>query len=99
MTDAVNSLLFLFVSFCVSLLEASFLIFSPFSPTAVVSAIPVPTLESSQYPGILPSPTCGYTHAKFALRPMPFSTLTVDRGYATSKYRHLLASQALCVCR
>ncbi|NXI54769.1 DCC protein, partial [Chloroceryle aenea] len=28
----------------------------------VVSAIPVPTLESAQYPGILPSPTCGYPH-------------------------------------
>ncbi|GAA6091367.1 netrin receptor DCC, partial [Tachysurus ichikawai] len=51
----------------------------------VVSAIPVPTLESSQYPGILPSPTCGYTpHSKFTLRPMPFSTLTVDRGYAAA---------------
>ncbi|XP_028829470.1 netrin receptor DCC isoform X3 [Denticeps clupeoides] len=54
------------------------------SNTPVVSAIPVPTLESSQYPGILPSPTCGYTHPKFSLRPMPFSTLTVDRGYATA---------------
>ncbi|XP_063067047.1 netrin receptor DCC [Engraulis encrasicolus] len=56
------------------------------SNTPVVSAIPVPTLESSQYPGILPSPTCSYNHpTKFALRPMPFSTLTVDRtGYATT---------------
>ncbi|XP_053473599.1 netrin receptor DCC [Ictalurus furcatus] len=55
------------------------------SNTPVVSAIPVPTLESSQYPGILPSPTCGYTpHSKFTLRPMPFSTLTVDRGYAAA---------------
>ncbi|XP_031433341.2 netrin receptor DCC [Clupea harengus] len=54
------------------------------SNTPVVSAIPVPTLESSQYPGILPSPTCGYTHSKFTLRPMPFSTLTVDRGYAAT---------------
>uniref|UniRef100_A0A8C2L137 DCC netrin 1 receptor n=1 Tax=Cyprinus carpio TaxID=7962 RepID=A0A8C2L137_CYPCA len=45
-------------------------------------AIPVPTLESSQYPGILPSPTCGFTtHPKFTLRPMPFSTLSVDRSY------------------
>ncbi|XP_022524542.1 netrin receptor DCC isoform X2 [Astyanax mexicanus] len=55
------------------------------SNTPVVSAIPVPTLESSQYPGILPSPTCGYTpHTKFTLRPMPFSTLTVDRSYASA---------------
>ncbi|XP_056601741.1 netrin receptor DCC isoform X2 [Triplophysa dalaica] len=53
------------------------------SNTPVVSAIPVPTLESSQYPGILPSP--GYsTHPKFSLRPMPFSTLTVDRTYPTA---------------
>uniref|UniRef100_A0A8C2Q9W6 DCC netrin 1 receptor n=1 Tax=Cyprinus carpio TaxID=7962 RepID=A0A8C2Q9W6_CYPCA len=51
----------------------------------VVSAIPVPTLESSQYPGILPSPTCGFTtHPKFTLRPMPFSTLSVDRSYAAA---------------
>uniref|UniRef100_A0A673YRB4 DCC netrin 1 receptor n=1 Tax=Salmo trutta TaxID=8032 RepID=A0A673YRB4_SALTR len=55
------------------------------SNTPVVSAIPVPTLEGSQYPGILPSPTCGYshgtltTHPKFTLRPMPFPSLTVDR--------------------
>lgn len=56
---------------------------SLFLSVAVVSAIPVPTLESTQYPGILPSPTCGYApHSKFTLRPMPFSTLTVDRGYA-----------------
>uniref|UniRef100_A0AAR2L1G9 DCC netrin 1 receptor n=1 Tax=Pygocentrus nattereri TaxID=42514 RepID=A0AAR2L1G9_PYGNA len=55
------------------------------SNTPVVSAIPVPTLESSQYPGILPSPTCGYTpHSKFTLRPMPFSTLSVDRSYASA---------------
>ncbi|XP_045069819.1 netrin receptor DCC-like [Coregonus clupeaformis] len=58
------------------------------SNTPVVSAMPVPTLESSQYPGILPSPTCGYshgtltTHPKFTLRPMPFPSLTVDRSYA-----------------
>ncbi|XP_023194441.1 netrin receptor DCC [Xiphophorus maculatus] len=51
------------------------------SNTPVVSAIPVPTLESSQYPGILPSPSCGFTHNKFSLRPMPFPSLTVDRGY------------------
>lgn len=48
---------------------------------AVVSAIPVPALDSSQYPGILPSPSCSFTHSKFSLRPMPFSSLTVDRGY------------------
>uniref|UniRef100_A0A673YQ32 DCC netrin 1 receptor n=1 Tax=Salmo trutta TaxID=8032 RepID=A0A673YQ32_SALTR len=59
------------------------------SNTPVVSAIPVPTLEGSQYPGILPSPTCGYshgtltTHPKFTLRPMPFPSLTVDRSYTT----------------
>uniref|UniRef100_A0A668UN99 DCC netrin 1 receptor n=1 Tax=Oreochromis aureus TaxID=47969 RepID=A0A668UN99_OREAU len=51
------------------------------SNTPVVSAIPVPTLDSSQYPGILPSPSCGFTHNKFSLRPMPFPSLTVDRGY------------------
>uniref|UniRef100_A0A8C2GX01 DCC netrin 1 receptor n=1 Tax=Cyprinus carpio TaxID=7962 RepID=A0A8C2GX01_CYPCA len=52
------------------------------SNTPVVSAIPVPTLDSSQYPGILPSPTCGFTtHPKFTLRPMQFSTLSVDRNY------------------
>uniref|UniRef100_H3D9L6 DCC netrin 1 receptor n=1 Tax=Tetraodon nigroviridis TaxID=99883 RepID=H3D9L6_TETNG len=51
------------------------------SNTPVVSAIPVPALDSSQYSGILPSPSCGFTHNKFSLRPMPFSTLTVDRGY------------------
>ncbi|NXO30411.1 DCC protein, partial [Cisticola juncidis] len=39
---------------------------------AVVSAIPVPTLESSQYPGILPSPT-GFPN--FPLRPLPFPNL------------------------
>ncbi|XP_016397843.1 netrin receptor DCC-like, partial [Sinocyclocheilus rhinocerous] len=55
------------------------------SNTPVVSAIPVPTLDSSQYPGILPSPTCGFTtHPKFTLRPMPFSTLSVDRSYAAA---------------
>nr|XP_023999388.1 netrin receptor DCC-like [Salvelinus alpinus] len=62
------------------------------SNTPVVSAIPVPILESSQYPGILPSPTCGYnhgtltTHPKFTLRPMPFPSLTVDRCYAAAVY-------------
>uniref|UniRef100_A0AAZ3PVJ6 Netrin receptor DCC n=1 Tax=Oncorhynchus tshawytscha TaxID=74940 RepID=A0AAZ3PVJ6_ONCTS len=61
------------------------------SNTPVVSAIPVPILESSQYPGILPSPTCGYnhgtltTHPKFTLRPMPFPSLTVDRCYAAGR--------------
>ncbi|XP_066567064.1 netrin receptor DCC [Amia ocellicauda] len=50
----------------------------------VVSAIPVPTLESAQYPGILPSPTCGYPHPQFTLRPVPFPTLSVDRSYASA---------------
>lgn len=55
------------------------------SNTPVVSAIPVPTLDSSQYPGILPSPSCGFTtHPKFTLRPMQFSTLSVDRSYAAA---------------
>ncbi|XP_056314883.1 netrin receptor DCC [Danio aesculapii] len=55
------------------------------SLNAVVSAIPVPTLDSSQYPGILPSPSCGFTaHPKFSLRPMPFSTLTVERSYTSA---------------
>uniref|UniRef100_A0A4W3I9X8 DCC netrin 1 receptor n=1 Tax=Callorhinchus milii TaxID=7868 RepID=A0A4W3I9X8_CALMI len=54
----------------------------PSNPT-VVSAIPVPTLESAQYPGILPSPTCGYPHPQFTLRTMPFPTLTVDRGFVS----------------
>ncbi|XP_058473190.1 netrin receptor DCC isoform X4 [Solea solea] len=53
------------------------------SNTPVVSAIPVPALDSSQYPGILPSPSCSFTHNKFSLRPMPFPSLTVDRGYTT----------------
>ncbi|KAF3702366.1 Netrin receptor DCC [Channa argus] len=51
------------------------------SNTPVVSAIPVPALDSSQYPGILPSPSCSFAHNKFSLRPMPFPSLTVDRGY------------------
>ncbi|XP_019745976.1 netrin receptor DCC isoform X2 [Hippocampus comes] len=51
------------------------------SNTPVVSAIPVPSLDSSQYPGILPSPSCSFSHTKFSLRPMPFPSLTVDRGY------------------
>ncbi|KAG7481528.1 hypothetical protein MATL_G00067910 [Megalops atlanticus] len=54
------------------------------SNPSVVSAIPVPTLESAQYPGILPSPTCGYPHSQFTLRPMPFPTLTVDCSYAAA---------------
>ncbi|GCC36050.1 hypothetical protein chiPu_0014541 [Chiloscyllium punctatum] len=54
------------------------------SHSAVVSAIPVPTLESAQYPGILPSPTCGYPHPQFPLRTMPFPTLTVDRGFGSA---------------
>ncbi|KAK2489222.1 hypothetical protein MC885_018097 [Smutsia gigantea] len=52
---------------------------------AVVSAIPVPTLESAQYPGILPSPTCGYPHPQFTLRPVPFPALSVDRGFGAGK--------------
>ncbi|XP_066871027.1 netrin receptor DCC isoform X3 [Kogia breviceps] len=52
---------------------------------AVVSAIPVPTLESAQYPGILPSPTCAYPHPQFTLRPVPFPTLSVDRGFGAGK--------------
>ena len=61
---------------------------SPSFLLAVVSAIPVPTLESAQYPGILPSPTCGYPHPQFTLRPVPFPTLSVDRtfGAARSQY-------------
>uniref|UniRef100_A0A4W2ID86 DCC netrin 1 receptor n=1 Tax=Bos indicus x Bos taurus TaxID=30522 RepID=A0A4W2ID86_BOBOX len=55
------------------------------SNPAVVSAIPVPTLESAQYPGILPSPTCGYPHPQFTLRPVPFPTLSVDRGFGAGK--------------
>ncbi|KAM5191920.1 netrin receptor DCC [Mantella aurantiaca] len=51
----------------------------------VVSAIPVPTLESAQYPGILPSPTCVYPHPQFTLRPVPFPTLSVDRGFGPSR--------------
>ncbi|XP_078533874.1 netrin receptor DCC [Lissotriton helveticus] len=52
---------------------------------SVVSAIPVPTLESAQYPGILPSPTCVYPHPQFTLRPVPFPTLSVERGFATGR--------------
>ncbi|KAI4555079.1 hypothetical protein MJT46_015465 [Ovis ammon polii x Ovis aries] len=55
------------------------------SNPAVVSAIPVPTLESAQYPGILPSPTCGYPHPQFTLRPVPFPALSVDRGFGAGK--------------
>lgn len=64
-------------------LRCGFLLYWLFCPSvsAVVSAIPVPALDSSQYPGILPSPSCGFTHNKFSLRPMPFPSLTVDRGY------------------
>ncbi|XP_069483084.1 netrin receptor DCC isoform X2 [Ambystoma mexicanum] len=51
----------------------------------LVSAIPVPTLESAQYPGILPSPTCGYPHPQFTLRPVPFPTLSVERGFTTGR--------------
>uniref|UniRef100_A0A670IWD5 DCC netrin 1 receptor n=1 Tax=Podarcis muralis TaxID=64176 RepID=A0A670IWD5_PODMU len=55
------------------------------SNPSVVSAIPVPTLESAQYPGILPSPTCGYPHPQFTLRPVPFPTLSVDRTFGTGR--------------
>uniref|UniRef100_A0A8C1S9E2 DCC netrin 1 receptor n=1 Tax=Cyprinus carpio TaxID=7962 RepID=A0A8C1S9E2_CYPCA len=66
------------------------------SNTPVVSAIPVPTLESSQYPGILPSPTCGFTtHPKFTLRPMPFSTLSVDRTFMTTDANEIPQPQPL----
>uniref|UniRef100_A0A8C7CRV0 DCC netrin 1 receptor n=1 Tax=Oncorhynchus kisutch TaxID=8019 RepID=A0A8C7CRV0_ONCKI len=71
---------------------------SPATPVTVVSAIPVPILESSQYPGILPSPTCGYnhgtltTHPKFTLRPMPFPSLTVDRCYAAGRSQSIIPS-------
>uniref|UniRef100_A0A3P8NP49 DCC netrin 1 receptor n=1 Tax=Astatotilapia calliptera TaxID=8154 RepID=A0A3P8NP49_ASTCA len=63
------------------------------SNTPVVSAIPVPTLDSSQYPGILPSPSCGFTHNKFSLRPMPFPSLTVDRGYTPDASSNPLLQQ------
>uniref|UniRef100_A0A674MA46 DCC netrin 1 receptor n=1 Tax=Takifugu rubripes TaxID=31033 RepID=A0A674MA46_TAKRU len=63
------------------------------SNTPVVSAIPVPALDSSQYSGILPSPSCGFTHNKFSLRPMPFSTLTVDRGFTTDTSSNPLLQQ------
>uniref|UniRef100_A0A8C5P8N7 DCC netrin 1 receptor n=1 Tax=Leptobrachium leishanense TaxID=445787 RepID=A0A8C5P8N7_9ANUR len=57
----------------------------PSGNSTVVSAIPVPTLESAQYPGILPSPTCGYPHPQFTLRPVPFPTLSVERGFTTGR--------------
>uniref|UniRef100_A0A8C9ZLL9 DCC netrin 1 receptor n=1 Tax=Sander lucioperca TaxID=283035 RepID=A0A8C9ZLL9_SANLU len=63
------------------------------SNTPVVSAIPVPALDSSQYPGILPSPSCGFTHNKFSLRPMPFPSLTVDRGYTPDTSTNPLLQQ------
>ncbi|XP_053910908.1 netrin receptor DCC isoform X2 [Cuculus canorus] len=53
----------------------------PSANPGVVSAIPVPTLESAQYPGILPSPTCGYPHPQFTLRAVPFPTLAVERTF------------------
>uniref|UniRef100_A0A674HU38 DCC netrin 1 receptor n=1 Tax=Terrapene triunguis TaxID=2587831 RepID=A0A674HU38_9SAUR len=57
----------------------------------VVSAIPVPTLESAQYPGILPSPTCGYPHPQFTLRPVPFPTLSVDRTFGTGRSQYTVS--------
>ncbi|XP_009884696.1 PREDICTED: netrin receptor DCC-like [Charadrius vociferus] len=59
----------------------------------VVSAIPVPTLESAQYPGILPSPTCGYPHPQFTLRPVPFPTLSVDRTFGATRRSNLPKAQ------
>ncbi|XP_068855479.1 netrin receptor DCC-like [Aphelocoma coerulescens] len=52
------------------------------SNAAVVSAIPVPTLESAQYPGILPSPPA---LPQFPLRPLPFPSLAMDRGCAAAR--------------
>ncbi|XP_056289097.1 netrin receptor DCC [Pseudoliparis swirei] len=49
--------------------------------TPVVSAIPVPVLDSSQYSSLLPSPP-GFSHAPFSLRPMAFPGLTAERGYS-----------------
>uniref|UniRef100_G1SD72 DCC netrin 1 receptor n=1 Tax=Oryctolagus cuniculus TaxID=9986 RepID=G1SD72_RABIT len=72
-----------------SILESHWLLAKLKNPficfAAVVSAIPVPTLESAQYPGILPSPTCGYPHPQFTLRPVPFPTLSVDRGFGAGR--------------
>ncbi|KPP62376.1 hypothetical protein Z043_119443, partial [Scleropages formosus] len=51
------------------------------SNPATVSAIPVPALDSTQYPGALPSPSCGFSHPPLTLRPMPFPSLTVEHGY------------------
>uniref|UniRef100_A0A8C4YNS3 DCC netrin 1 receptor n=1 Tax=Gopherus evgoodei TaxID=1825980 RepID=A0A8C4YNS3_9SAUR len=61
------------------------------SNPSVVSAIPVPTLESAQYPGILPSPTCGYPHPQFTLRPVPFPTLSVDRTFGTGRSQYTVS--------
>ncbi|XP_072309658.1 netrin receptor DCC-like [Eucyclogobius newberryi] len=49
------------------------------SNTPVVSAV---ALDSAQYPALLQSPSCGFTHNKFSLRQMPFPSLTVDRGFS-----------------
>ncbi|XP_026569435.1 netrin receptor DCC [Pseudonaja textilis] len=64
------------------------------SNPSVVSAIPVPTLESAQYPGILPSPTCGYPHPQFTLRPVPFPTLTVERTFGTGRTKSVTEGPA-----
>ncbi|XP_055081667.1 netrin receptor DCC isoform X2 [Periophthalmus magnuspinnatus] len=48
------------------------------SNTPVVSAVAL----DSQYPALLQSPSCGFTHNKFSLRQMPFPSLTVDRGFS-----------------
>ncbi|KAK7896385.1 hypothetical protein WMY93_021710 [Mugilogobius chulae] len=47
--------------------------------TPVVSAV---ALDSSQFPALLQSPSCGFTHNNFSLRQMPFPSLTVDRGFS-----------------
>ncbi|MFT7796934.1 netrin receptor DCC-like [Arapaima gigas] len=65
----------------------------PSNPT-VVSAIPVPTLDSSQYPGVLSSPPCGFSHPPLSLRPMPFSSLTVEHGYTPAMATESSASHS-----
>ncbi|XP_051635031.1 netrin receptor DCC-like, partial [Manacus candei] len=55
----------------------------PSNPPPVVSAIPVPPLESAQYPGILPSPTCSFP--PFALRTGPFPTLSMERPFGAPR--------------
>ncbi|XP_029921589.1 netrin receptor DCC, partial [Myripristis murdjan] len=64
------------------------------SNTPVVSAIPVPALDSSQFSGLLPSPTCSFTHNKFTLRPLAFPGLGPDRGYTPAMSSDSSASQS-----